>query len=101
MGFNMPLSLKRTCLFIIASLTLSSGCRNSCQQLCNDVEAFAESCGYKFTDEMKRECMQNQGKKDRDGRAACNEAIPLLEEEWSCEDLEVYFDQSTISGEDE
>ena len=97
----MTLSFKSTCTFIIATLTLSGGCRNSCQQLCIDMEAFAEECGYQFTDEMKRECMQNQGQKNGDEKSACNEAKPLLDAEWTCEDLEVYFDQSTISGEDE
>ena len=38
-------------------------------------------------------------RKTGDEKKACSEAKPLLDAEWSCEDLEVYFDQSTISGE--
>ena len=99
----MPLPYNSKCMFIIASLTLFSGCRNSCQQICIDIEKFAADCPeqYAFTDEMKSECMQNQGKKTWEEQSACQEAKSLLESEWTCDDLAIYFDQSTISGEGE
>ena len=97
----MHLKEMSTCILTIAAFTFSSGCRNSCQQICLDMESFAEECGYQFTDEMKSECMQNQGKKTGEEKSACRDALPVLTTEWTCEDLEVYFDQSTISGEQE
>ncbi len=97
----MPPSFKNLCSLFIAILAMSSGCRNSCQQLCIDIEELAKECGYQFTDEMKRECMENQGKKNAEERSSCNQAKPLLDSEWTCDDLVVYFDQSTISGEEE
>ena len=68
------------------------GCRNDCQTLCYDLSDFAEECGYEFTNEMMDECLQNQGEKTSEEKGNCNEAKPLLEEEWTCEDIRIYFD---------
>jgi len=67
-------------------------CRNDCQDLCYDLSDFAEECGYEFTNEMMDECIDNQGDKNRDEKNNCDEAKPLLEEEWTCEDVAIYFD---------
>lgn len=75
------------------------GCRNQCQRLCYEMQEFAEDCGYQFTDEMLKECLENQGEKQKENKEACKEARPKLQEEWTCEDLDVYFDNNTAQDE--
>ena len=78
---------------MLLSLFLSMlGCRNTCQDLCYDLSDFAEDCGYSFTNEMMDECLQNQGEKSGEEKGFCDEAKPLLQEEWTCEDITIYFD---------
>ena len=76
------------------------GCRNQCQKLCYEMQEFAEECGYQFTDEMLKECLENQGDKEKENKQNCKDARPKLQEEWTCEDLEVYFDE-VAAGESE
>ena len=76
-------------LFAIAAL---SGCANDCQQLCVDIRTFAKDCGEPFTDEDFQECMREQGKKSGEEKKACSLAQETpIEEQWTCEDIEVYF----------
>jgi hypothetical protein len=73
-------------------LLLGNGCNNPCQQICLDIRDFAKGCGEPFTDDDISECMRNQGQKTGEEKKSCAEAQPLLEEEWTCDTLEVFFD---------
>ena len=77
---------------LLAFIFSHFACRNDCQDLCYDLSDFAEECGYEFTNEMMDECIENQGDKTRDEKNNCDEAKPVLEEEWTCEDIAVYFE---------
>ena len=84
-------------LFWIA--TALFGCRNHCQKLCHEIQEFSEECQtqsefshYQFTDQMMDDCLDNQSEKEKEDKQSCKEALPKLQEEWSCEDLSVYFD---------
>ena len=73
-------------------LFFGSGCNNPCQNLCLDIRDFAQDCGEPFTHQDLSECLQNQGKKTKEEKQYCAEASPLLEEKWTCDNLEVFFD---------
>lgn len=85
--------MKMTHNILIAIFVLfGSACNNPCQQICYDIREFAEDCGEPFSDQDISECIQNQGKKTREEKQSCSQAAPLLEEEWTCDNLEVFFD---------
>ena len=50
---------------------------------------------YLFSDDMVKACLKTQRKKGRDDKKSCRTAIPSLPVEWTCQDLEVYFDDET------
>lgn len=82
----------RTLLPLIA-LLFGAGCRNSCQQLCQDIADYGEStCGLEFTSDQISQCISDHNKEDAETRSACSDAAPSLEEEWTCEDIQEYFD---------
>ena len=77
------------------------GC-SPCQSLCNDMAKFAEdSCGYTITSDMLSECKEQQGEKTREERQDCRQVRPVLEEEWDCEELEIYFSDNSGSETDD
>ena len=72
----------------------SMGCRNDCQELCLEISALAESCGHEWTSEDERTCLSNYRNTNttRDYRAQCAENLDFVQEEWSCSDIDLYFD---------
>ena len=67
------------------------GC-SPCKSLCDDMAQFAaDDCGYTITTDMISECKEEQGEKTREDRQDCRQVRPTLEEEWDCEELEIYF----------
>ena len=77
------------------------GC-SPCKSLCNDMAKFAEdSCGYTITSDMLAECKEEQGEKTREERQDCRQVRPVLEEEWDCEELEIYFSDNSGSETDD
>ena len=79
---------------LLLALTLAAGCRNSCQQLCNDMANFAkDNCGKEFSSDEVSQCISDHSKEDADAREACSTAAPGLDstEEWNCDDIQEYF----------
>jgi hypothetical protein len=79
----------------------TTGC-SPCTALCDDMAKFAEdSCGYTITADMVSECKEQQGEKTREERQDCRQVRPVLEEEWDCDELEIYFsDNGTTQSND-
>jgi len=73
-------------------IAVLSACNNPCQQICLDIRDLAEDCGTPFTNEDINECLSNQGKKNGEEKKSCAQARPVLEDEWTCDNIEVYFD---------
>ncbi len=74
------------------------GC-SPCKSLCDDMAKFAEdTCGYTVTSNMVSECKTQQGEKTREERQDCRQVRPVLEEEWDCEELEIYFSDTSTSN---
>ena len=83
-------------LFCLLSLVFLSGCKNSCQSLCADIEDFAKDCGYEFSATDYRECLTSNRWISFADKKECRSASPKLEAEWTCEDISVYFDDETL-----
>ena len=82
---------------MILALLLATGClRNACQQLCNDMRDYAkDECGLEWSKEQLQDCYKEQRRgnlPENETVGDCREAAPHLEEEWTCEEFEDYFD---------
>jgi hypothetical protein len=80
--------------FLLVPVVLLAGCRNSCQQLCEDMADYAlESCDLQFSQDEIDSCIADHARSeiDKDAVDACSTAAPHLEEEWDCQDLKDYF----------
>lgn len=66
----------------------ATGCRNSCQQLCEELEDYAGECGYTVPEDATKTCIQDHARGDttREERQVCTENGDSLRDEWSCED---------------
>ena len=83
-------------LFLLLSFT---GCKNPCQQLCDEIADFVKNeCGSEigetFSKEQIKECRAEYSWHPKEGKQACSAALPKLREEWTCEDMIVYFDDA-------
>jgi hypothetical protein len=73
----------------------SSGCSNSCEKLCIRMADYAEECGYNLLDSELTECLDIQSEAPEEDIGACqdfNDPV-TLRREWTCEDMQVYWDQ--------
>ena len=97
--FENPYTFAKVGMF--GSLLLGMfGC-SPCKSLCDDMAKFAEdTCGYTVTSEMVSECKDVQGEKTREDRQDCRQVRPVLEEEWDCEELEIYFSDNSSQNDD-
>ncbi|MEC8192210.1 MAG: hypothetical protein VX944_01680 [Myxococcota bacterium] len=82
-------------LRLTAALMLLTGCANDCQQVCNEMADWAESeCNREFTSEEVSSCIsayKNDEVSDAQ-LADCAEYKDRIDEEWTCEDIETYFE---------
>ena len=76
------------------------GC-SPCKLLCSDMADLAESCGYEITTEMMQECRDQQSGKSLAERGDCRAVRPSLEEEWDCDEVAAYFDDSSPPSSDD
>ena len=59
------------------------------------IAKFAEdTCGYTITSDMVSECKEVQGEKSEKKDKIVDKFVLCLEEEWDCEELEIYFSDS-------
>ena len=73
---------------------------NQCKRLCSDMADLAESCGYEVTPEMLKDCRAQQSGKNLSENGECRTVRPSLEEEWDCDEVTVYFNDSSNSSDD-
>ncbi len=82
-------------LRLTAALMLLTGCANDCQQVCNEMADWAESeCNREFTSEEVSSCISayKNGEGSDAQLADCAEYKDRIDEEWTCEDIETYFE---------
>ena len=86
----------RTISFALPLLAALAGCKNDCQKLCQELAAYAEEeCGLTWSDEEIKQCMADHKRSEttEQERLICESNIDGLREEWTCDDLEDYFDK--------
>jgi hypothetical protein len=77
----------------LAALFLS-GCRNDCQQVCQNMADIAEDkCEKGFSQDELNQCMDTYRKKNLSAEQldTCKEYGDTIEKEWDCEDIETYL----------
>jgi hypothetical protein len=80
---------------LVLPALLVTACRNECQDLCVQMSEYAsEECGQTWSDDDVESCLAKYKEADDATLSACAEVAPRLREEWTCEDLEPYFDDS-------
>jgi hypothetical protein len=84
---------------LVAGLTLLaalSGCKNDCQQLCHEMADYAaDECGKEWSKDQLKSCMDDEKEAVKANAAredVCADIAPTLREEWSCDDIDAYFD---------
>ncbi len=73
---------------------LLTGCRNDCQQVCQNMADVAQSdCNLEFSQDEINQCMDNYRKKNLSAEQldTCKEHGDNIAKEWDCEDIEVYM----------
>ncbi len=79
----------------LAFAAILAGCHNTCQDLCKEMAALAESedCQFTLSDGELRECIRNHTRDQlADGDLdVCEEFADTVPQEWSCDDLQPYF----------
>ena len=83
-------------MFVRLCLTalLLSGCRNDCQQVCQNMADVAKSeCNQEFSQEEINQCMDTYRKKNLTAEQldTCKEYGDTIAKEWECEDIEAYL----------
>lgn len=75
----------------LALLALTA-CNTPCQRLCVRLADYAEECGYTVPDAELEACIDEQA--DADDQKACRQSgdPQTIRTEWSCDDLEAFFD---------
>ena len=81
---------------ILAFVAVLVGCHYTCQDLCKEMAAFAESknCQYTLSDGELRECIRDHTRDqlNEGDLETCSEFASTVEQEWTCESLEPYFE---------
>ena len=88
---------------ILASVPLLLwSCHNTCQDLCKEMAAYAESdkCQYTLSDDELKVCIRDHSRdKLADGDlGVCEDFADTVADEWTCDDLAPYFGQGDESG---
>ena len=106
-----------TGVMMLLALMILTGCRNACQEVCVELDAIAEDrCGLEFSDEQFKSCISEHNRlgirrylKDKYGEnaptvgdrlAICDEVLLTLDEDITCQDIELYFTDGNIGGTD-
>lgn len=83
--------------FILWCATAAAGCHNPCQSICTRMKNYAEECGIQVPDSDLKACFESQKGVDGEDAKACREYgdPAAIENQWSCEDVAVYWTPST------
>lgn len=78
---------------IIFATALLTGCQNECQQICLDMADYAESdCEQTFKEGQIDTCLENYSEASDKQLATCATYGDTISEEWTCSEIEQYFD---------
>lgn len=78
---------------LLVSLAVGAGCRNSCQRVCVRMADYAEECGFTLAESELPDCIVQQGDSTPEDLKSCRSFgdAATLRQEWTCEDLDIYW----------
>ena len=80
---------------LIPVIALLAGCANECQELCNNMADWAETeCDKTFPKEQINDCLATYSNDNvsETQLADCGEYNERIDEEWTCDELDSYFE---------
>ncbi|MCB9760873.1 MAG: hypothetical protein H6739_13630 [Alphaproteobacteria bacterium] len=86
---------------LIASLCALVACNNPCQDLCKEIASYAEDCNITVPDTEPGACIDAMRRREltAEDRDTCRDNAEFLRDEWTCADVELYFDNPGGGGE--
>ena len=95
--------LRHRLLVVAALLPLwtALGCNNPCQALCQEIADFSKrECGLEFPQAEVDQCVADHasGNLAEGEKAVCRDGRGNVEEEWDCEEIAIYFQEATGTG---
>jgi hypothetical protein len=98
----MSRSPRLVLLPLLAAAAALSGCRNNCQQLCHTMADYAQDeCNKEWTSDEIAQCRDDFDEVSDSQDAVCEDIADTLNEEWSCEEINAYFDKEGGGGDSE
>ncbi|MCB9792646.1 MAG: hypothetical protein H6741_07935 [Alphaproteobacteria bacterium] len=81
-------------LFSSSLLALLVACHNPCQDLCKEIASYAEDCGITVPDDAVSTCIDDNSRDqfEREELRICRQNAEYLQDEWTCDDVALYFD---------
>lgn len=79
-------------------LPLLGGCKNPCQDLCQEIADFSKrECGLEFPEAELDQCIADHASSNlAEGEAkTCRDGKGAVDEEWDCDEIAAYFADST------
>ena len=69
-----------------------AGCQNPCQSLCTRMTDYAEECGYSVSEADQTACEDAQADPADPSVCRIYGTADQIRDEWTCEDMAVYFE---------
>ena len=84
---------------LLAAAVLA-GCGNPCEKLCDNLADYADECGFSVPDAEVDECRAAQEAATPEDKDTCEDygTPEAVRAEWTCEDLEIYWDGDAGGG---
>lgn len=92
--------MKATLITITAIFVLTA-CKNDCQDICTEMAAYAEECGFTVSDEEVDACLAEQKEANDVNLDVCDEmgGAETIRDEWPCDEMALYWDgTATTTG---
>ena len=82
-----------------AALAALTACANPCADLCKEIAAYAEECGYTVPEGEPQACIEASPRSNftPEELEVCRGAADDLRDEWTCEDVGDYFDDGAAT----
>jgi hypothetical protein len=79
--------------YLLPFALLLGACQTPCQRVCVRMADYAEECGFTVSDAEIDTCLDEQASAEDQGACRRAGAPQTIRNEWSCEDLEIFFQQ--------
>ena len=80
-------------LVTITAIFLLTACKNDCQDVCMEMAAYAEECGFTVSDDEIDACLGEQKEASDASLDVCDEmgGAETIRDEWPCDEMALYW----------